>query len=131
MTNQIRWNVFHLDDHRTNNDLEGKTQQSNINIHNWTIKIISKTILIGWHHRMALELKAKSNLWAFIRGIKEEHIAKEVEMRQILQGNIIKPRRLQQKQKEEILLRLKTLYIAGDLTPMQYNNNLSNRMQQN
>jgi hypothetical protein len=28
---------------------------------------------------MALELKAKSNLWAFIRGIKEEHIAKEVE----------------------------------------------------
>ena len=25
MTNQIRWNVFHLDDHRTNNDLEGKT----------------------------------------------------------------------------------------------------------
>ena len=23
MSNLIRWNVFHLDDHRTNNDLEG------------------------------------------------------------------------------------------------------------
>ena len=23
MSNPIRWNVFHLDDHRTNNDLEG------------------------------------------------------------------------------------------------------------
>lgn len=77
---------------------------------------------------MALAFKAKTNLWSFIRGIKEEHISKEVEMRQILQGNIIKPRRLQQKAKEELLARMKNLYILGDLTPEIYNQNLSNRM---
>lgn len=77
---------------------------------------------------MALVFKAKSNLWSFIRGIKEEHISKEVEMKLILQGNIIKPRRLLQKAKEDQLARMKNLYILGDLTPEAYNQNLSNRM---
>ena len=77
---------------------------------------------------MSLAFKAKSNLWSFIRGIKEEHISKEIEMRQILQGNIIKPRRLRQKAKEDQLMRMKNLYINGDLTPEAYNLNLSNRM---
>ena len=77
---------------------------------------------------MALVFKAKSNLWSFIRGLKEENVSKEIEMRQILQGNIIKPRRLQQKAKEDLLERMKNLYINGDLTPEAYNVNLSNRM---
>lgn len=77
---------------------------------------------------MNLVIKTKSNLWHFLKAIQVEHLAKEVELKLILQGNVIKPRRSIQKKKETILKNLKDLYAQGVLSALQYNNNLSFRM---
>lgn len=104
MSNRYRWNIFALDDHRTNNDLE------------------------GWHNHMNRNMKRKNNLWSFIESIKIEQAAKEVEVNQILNGQVIAHQRREQRVKEEILKNQKAMYIANIVSPLQYNTNLALRM---
>lgn len=98
---RVTCNLYAVDDHRTNNDLE------------------------GWHIRMSLNIHKKENLWRFIRGIKKEQQSKEIEFIQILNGNDIAPQRLKQRNKENRFASMKVNYISGLLTPMLYLNNLS------
>lgn len=79
---------------------------------------------------MNLVIKTKSSLWHFLTAIKDGQLSKEVEVRLILQGNLIEPRRQFEKQKELFLSNLKDLYTNGALTALLYINNLSYRMLQ-
>lgn len=98
---RIICNLFLIDDHRTNNDLE------------------------GWHLHMNQIMHRKENLWRFITAIKNEQQFKEVEFIQIEHGNDIRPQRRRQKDKETRFAAMKVEYISGLLLPMAYLNHLS------
>jgi hypothetical protein len=98
---RLTFNLFGVDDHRTNNDLE------------------------GWHIRMSHLIHRKENLWRFITAVKKEQQSKEVEFVQIEHGVDIMPQRARQREKEARFSNMKVSYIAGRLAPMAYLNNLS------
>jgi hypothetical protein len=94
-------NLFLIDDHKTNNDVE------------------------GWHTRMSLKINRKENLWKFINAIKTEQASKETEFIQIEHGADIVPQRRRQREKENRFAAMKVDYISGLTLPMLYLNNLS------
>ena len=79
----------------------------------------------GWHNHMNINLKAKDNIWSFIKSLKTEQTSKSIEVLQIRAGIDIVPMRAQQRRKEAALANLRNQYVSNQLTPYQYNNSLS------
>lgn len=97
-------NVFDVLEHRTNNDLE------------------------GWHTRMSKLLNRRENLWQFIRVIKDEQAAKEVEVNQIEHGAVIRRQSAKSINRETRITNLRNSYVGNNETYMQYVNHLSQLM---
>jgi hypothetical protein len=85
------WNVSHLDDHRTNNAVE------------------------GWHHKLKITMGIKPNLWKFIKCLKQLYAESLYDLQQINEGNRISYRKKRYTDVNEALRRLKYAYEAGQL----------------
>ncbi len=90
------WSVWQLDDHRTNNNLE------------------------GWHRYLNSELGAHENLWRFMLGLRK--VQNNVENDEIQMQNNRHPAKRQKsdREKEDALRTLKASYIAGNIGTMNY-----------
>ena len=74
----------------------------------------------GWHNHMNINLKAKDNIWSFIKSLKTEQTSKNIEVLQIRARVDTVPMRAQQRRKKAALANLR-----NQLTAYQYNNSLS------
>ena len=79
----------------------------------------------GWHNHMNINLKAKDNIWSFIKSLKKEQNTKNIEVLQIRAGTDIVPMRAQQRRRETSLANLREQYVSNQLTAIQYNASLS------
>ena len=74
---------------------------------------------------MNINLKAKDNIWSFIKSLKKEQNTKSIEVLQIRAGSDIFPMRAQQRRRETSLANLREQYVLNQLTANQYNVSLS------
>ena len=68
---------------------------------------------------MNINLKAKDNIWRFIKCLKN------IEVLQIRVGTDIVPMRAQQRRRETSLANLREQYVSNQLTAIKYNVTLS------
>jgi hypothetical protein len=103
---QIRsFNVYHLDDHRTNNDLE------------------------GWHLRFLTLLRNQYGFWAFIKSIQNEQRATEIVVAQSNAGQrIVRLPSRKIRAREAAMANMKELYLQGQMTRTVYLNNIVHYM---
>lgn len=98
-------NIFHIDDHRTNNDLE------------------------EWHKRVNRRLKDHSGgLWGFLRELQHENHKAEFEIESIELGRRLTPRDNNMIEREKNIARRKAQYIAGTMDVVTYNERLITNM---
>lgn len=126
MSKKNMWNLFNVaDGHRTNNDFEGTISNFKSIQRSCHLLTLLLCLCPGWHNHMNINLKAKDNIWSFIKSLKTEQISKNIEVLQIRAGTDIVPMRAQHRRKETSLANLRNQYLSNQLSSYQYINSLS------